>query len=117
MLERSITSFEENCSTADITFADRGIPDTLCYARLIGLPDQAFIRSACAKYRYGQRVFIAPPWKEIYETDNERKQDFEEAVRTYLEMLRVYTDCGYELIELPRLRAPERAGFVLEHVM
>lgn len=117
MLERSIESFEENCSASTITFADRGIPDTLCYARLIGLPDQTFIRSACSKYQYAQRVFIAPPWKEIYETDNERKQDFEDAVRTYLEMRCVYTEYGYELIELPRLSARERAGFVLEHVM
>jgi len=39
MLERSIASFR-NCTPASkITFCDRGIPDTLCYLRLIGADD------------------------------------------------------------------------------
>ena len=33
MLERSINSYREHAS-AMVTFSDRGIPDTLCYARL-----------------------------------------------------------------------------------
>ena len=71
-----------------------GIPDTLCYARMIGLANDEAIRSACEIYRYAPRVFIAPPWREIYETDSERKQDFDEAARTYDVMFQVYEECG-----------------------
>jgi predicted ATPase len=116
MLARSIQSFLEHSPASRVTFADRGIPDTLCYARMIGLANDEAIRSACEIYRYAPRVFIAPPWREIYETDNERKQDFDEAARTYDVMFQVYEECGYELVELPQVSPGERAEFVLARV-
>ena len=116
MLARSIQSFLEHSPASRVTFADRGIPDTLCYARMIGLPNDEAIRSACEIYRYAPRVFIAPPWREIYETDSERKQDFDEAARTYDVMFQVYEECGYELVELPQVSPGERAEFVLARV-
>ena len=38
MLERSIASYRDHAALNGTTFFDRGIPDTLCYARLIGSP-------------------------------------------------------------------------------
>jgi predicted ATPase len=116
MLERSIESYLARTPASRPTFSDRGIPDTLCYARLIGLSDQAPILEACRQYRYAPIVFLAPPWKEIYETDSERKQDFAEAVRTFDQMARVYQDCGYATLELPRVGPPARAEFILGQV-
>jgi predicted ATPase len=114
MLQRSIRSYREHASIAQITFADRGIPDTLAYARLIQLRDQHLIQAACDRYRYARRVFIAPPWREIYTTDNERKQDFQEGERTYKPLVEVYQECNYELIELPRVAPRDRAKFILQ---
>jgi len=68
MLERSVADFIKNSEATQPTFFDRGIPDVLCYARLIGLPVDG-IRSACDEYRYHRTVFIAPPWEEIYATE------------------------------------------------
>src|SRR5581483_1328472 len=116
MLERSIESYREHMPASKPTFSDRGIPDTLGYARLIGLADDGFIRSACDEYRYASTVFFAPPWKEIYETDNERKQGFEEAERTCKLVTQVYHDCGYALVELPRLAPVNRARFILSQL-
>jgi len=48
-----------------------------------GLPFEDEILEACRKYRNSRRVFLAPPWQEIYATDEERKQPYDEAVRTY----------------------------------
>lgn len=115
MLQRSIESFVEHAPVRHPTFSDRGIPDTLCYARLVGLPEKA-IRLACDKYRYAQRVFVAPPWPEIYGTDSERKQGFEESQRTYELMVHVYEECGYELVELPQLAPAARAEFVIRQL-
>ena len=39
---------------------------------------------------------LPQPWREIYETDSERKRDFDEAKRTFVQMTEVYRDCGYE---------------------
>jgi predicted ATPase len=116
MLRRSVESFKEHTSAAQPTFFDRGIPDTLCYARLIGLRQTHSMEEACRQYRYAPQVFLAPPWKEIYHTDTERRQDFAEAERTYDLMLQTYRECGYQLIELPKAEPTLRAQFILEQI-
>ncbi len=116
MLERSIESYLAHTPASWPTFSDRGIPDTLCYARLIGLPDQDVILDACRKYRYAPLVFLAPPWREIYETDSERKQDFAEAERTFDLMVQVYRECDYVIAELPPGTPAARAELILERV-
>jgi predicted ATPase len=116
MMQRSIESFNEHTPASKPFFADRGIPDTLCYGRLIGLPNTRLIERACRRYRYAPLVFLAPHWKEIYETDSGREQDFAEAVQTYHHMLQVYRECGYETIELPKLTPVARAQFILRQL-
>ena len=83
------------------------------YAGLIGLPDVRSILTACNQYRYASLVFLAPAWKEIYETDDERKQRFDEVERTCELVSQVYRDCGYHLLELPKVPSKDRADFVL----
>ncbi|SMH44785.1 AAA family ATPase [Azospirillum agricola] len=95
-------------------FFDRGVPDTVGYLRLHGLPVPPHLERAVDLFRYEKRVFIAPPWPEIYERDAERRQSPEEAERTHRSMVETYGDCGYELVELPRRPVPERVTFVLE---
>ena len=116
MLERSIESFLTHTPAARPMFSDRGIPDTLCYARLIGLSNQESILDACRKYRYAPLVFLAPPWREIYETDSERKQDFAEAEQTFDQMVAVYRQCDYAISELPMVPPAARAKFILEQI-
>jgi predicted ATPase len=116
MLERSIESYLAHTPVAGPMFSDRGIPDTLGYARLIDLPEEDFILDACRRYRYAPLVFLAPPWKEIYETDSERIQDFAEAERTFAHLVEVYRQCEYEICELPRVTTAERAQFILEGI-
>jgi len=116
MLEGSIASYREHAASAETIFFDRGIPDTLCYARLIESPFEDEILAACERYRYATRVFLAPPWQEIYLMDAERKQTYDEAVRTYGLMVEAYEDCGYEVEEVPRVSAAQRADFVLSNL-
>jgi len=116
MLQRSIESFLQHSASTERMFFDRGIPDTLGYARLIALPDHSLIQDACSSYRYAARVFLLPPWKEIYTTDAERKQDFAEAERTFEVVKQVYLDCGYQVVEVPKNAPAERARFVLHQL-
>jgi predicted ATPase len=51
---------------------------------------------------------------EIFEQDQERKQDFDQAVRTCEGMIATYTAYGYELIEIPRFTVDERLEFILQ---
>ncbi|MFV0580984.1 MAG: AAA family ATPase [Parabacteroides gordonii] len=116
MLERSIDSYLANAGNDGILFFDRGIPDTLAYAALIGLPDKENIEQAVAKYRYSKQVFILPPWEDIYCTDKERKQLFNEAIDTYYVMKEVYEKAGYTLIEIPKIPVTERRDFVIDSI-
>lgn len=116
MLRRSIESYWEHAASAATAFADRGIPDTLAYARLIGLADTIAIETACREYGYASLVFLAPPWRKIYATDAERKQDFAEALRTYDVVASVYRELNYEVVELPKEAPAERAQFVIAHL-
>jgi predicted ATPase len=116
MLERSVKSYEEHAPNSLPVFFDRGIPDTLGYARLIGLSDVKYIQDACNQCRYASTAFLAPAWQEIYETDSERKQDFEEAIRTYIVIGQTYRDCGYEVVEIPKIDPKARADFIVKHV-
>jgi predicted ATPase len=118
MMERSISSYLDNSACREPTFVDRGIPDTLCYAGIIALHADAIarMRQICETYRYNRLVFIAPPWEEIYQTDTERKQTFAEAVDVYDRMAATYRDCGYQLIELPKVTPRERAEFILRQL-
>jgi predicted ATPase len=75
-------------------FCDRGMPDVVGYLQLMGLAVPAHVENAARVFRYNRRVFIAPPWAEIFAQDRERKQDFGEAERTYEAMVATYTRLG-----------------------
>jgi predicted ATPase len=113
MLARSIESYGSLQTASQPTFCDRGIPDVLGYARIIQLDDIRDIVAACERFRYNPKVFMLPPWPEIYTTDTERKQTFDEAVEVYHKMIGAYQDCGYELVEVPRAAVAARTDFIV----
>ncbi|MEH1123068.1 AAA family ATPase [Micromonospora sp. CPCC 206061] len=94
-------------------FFDHALAGMAGYYRLIGREVPAHVSAAVAAFRYGTRVFVAPPWKEIYRTDAERRQSWDEAVRTHEVVAQAYVEAGYELVELPRAPVSERLSFVL----
>ena len=65
------------------------------------------------QYRFHRRVFIAPPWPEIYVTDPERHHGFDAAVAEYQRLLEAYRSLAYEVTILPKVSVPARADFVL----
>ena len=97
-------------------FFDRGVPDVIGYLRLTGLPVPAHAGKAAERFRYNRKVLILPPWPEIFSQDTERRQDLDEARRTYEAMVETYTACDYELVEVPRLPVEERLRFLLDQI-
>lgn len=95
---------------------DRGLPDTIGYLRLEGQEIPAWMEEQAWRLRYNKRVFIAPPWREIFGNDEERRQSWSVAVRTYEIMVETYSDYGYELIEVPRAPVEERVEFVMGEI-
>jgi predicted ATPase len=64
--------------------------------------------------RYHRRVFLAPPWPELYFTDRERRHTPAVAVAEYYRLFKAYPSLGYEIFILPRVGVVERADFVLK---
>jgi len=119
MLARSITVEDEiraDLEEDETVFFDRGMPDILSYVDLSGLERNRQLLDAVEKYPYHKTVFILPPWQEIYVIDEERMQDFSEAQRTDDSLRKVYKECGYEIIEVPRVPVGERAEFIMKKI-
>lgn len=120
MLDRDLRTYATVRTVAEshdgLVFFDRGVPDVIGYRRLVGLPLPRALEEAARRLRYHPRVLLAPPWPEIFHGDDERKQDFAEAVRTFEAMRTVYGEYGYEVMELPRATVAERVAFVLAKV-
>jgi len=118
MLAASTDSFlhelKESATDPGYVFFDRGIPDTLAYIEMENLMIEESQFAEAKAYRYYKKIFILPPWQEIYETDNERKQTWEEAQATFNHMIYIYERLGYEVVEIPKTTVEQRYQFILE---
>ncbi|HBI19146.1 MULTISPECIES: AAA family ATPase [unclassified Brevundimonas] len=116
MLDHDVAAHGRSRTSARLTFHDRGVPDVVGYLTLCGLPIPEDMDRAARALRYHRKVFIAPPWAEIFGQDAERRQDFDEAERTFAAMVAVYPSYGYDLVELPKATLVERVAFVLDQL-
>jgi len=88
LLDLRISQFNKK-QVASITFFDRGVQDTLAYLNFIKTKYDNDLLKKCEKVKY-QMVFILPPWKEIYEQDKCRYETFEESIKIYEEIIKIY---------------------------
>ncbi|MCW9708067.1 AAA family ATPase [Fodinibius salsisoli] len=117
MLYKSVKDYEEASDQKQrISFFDRGIPDTLAYARLEGLAISDDLRFYSQHYRSNSTVFIFPPWQKIYRKDSERKQSFGEVIATHKMMKQVYRACGYQPVLVPKTTTVKRCNFILNYI-
>lgn len=116
MLSWEMRSYRMAERESGIVFFDRAVRDVIGYLHACKLAVPAPMIEAARNFRYNHRVFIAPPWRQLFHTDAERKRDFAEAVRTYEAMVQTYTEFGDDLIELPCRSVEERVAFVLENL-
>lgn len=114
MLGWELRSYQEALASDAPVLMDRGIPDTVGYLTLCGLPVPAHIEAAAKIHTYNKRVFLAPYWDAIFAQDAERKQDRQEAEVTVRIMAEIYTRLGYQIVELPLVGIEQRADFMAD---
>lgn len=96
---------------ADIVFLDRGIPDVMAYMEH---GEQVFfegLEEHANNLQY-DFVFFLPPWEEIFENDEARKETFEEALKISAALNRNYKKLNYQLIEVPKKTVEERIKYI-----
>jgi len=96
-------------------FIDRGIPDVVAYMDYIGDEFPEHFDNACRENVY-DKIFILPPWEEIYESDSERYENFEQAQTIHKHLTETYANYGYELIEVPKDSVDNRILFILDKI-
>ena len=116
LLEGRERQYHKASETAEeIVFFDRGIPDIIGYLNNANQPFFDSLINTAENHKY-DFVFILPPWKEIYKTDNERREDFFEATKLFKAINDAYIRLGYQTIEVPKLTVKERIQFILDHI-
>ncbi|WP_343486557.1 ATP-binding protein [Allomuricauda sp. d1] len=96
-------------------FFDRGMPDVLAYMDFFHQEyGQDFI-DTCEKNKY-DAIFILPPWKDIYTTDHERLESYEQAEELHEHLLNTYRRFGYQPIVVPKGNVESRVNFILDHL-
>ena len=96
-------------------FIDRGIPDVVAYLDYIGDDYPNHFTDACKENVY-TKIFILPPWEEIYESDSERYENFEQAKEIQEHLKQTYVNYGYDLIEVPKDSIDNRILFILDKI-
>jgi predicted ATPase len=99
-------------SNAEMVFFDRGIPDILAYMDYFKTDyPTTFLKKS--KQLVYTKIFHFSPWKEIYTTDNERYETFEESniIDTFL--TKAYLNFGYAIINVPFGSLEDRTNFIL----
>ncbi|TVZ28548.1 putative ATPase [Gillisia sp. Hel_I_86] len=93
-------------------FLDRGIPDVVAYMDYLGTPYPAKFTLACKNHKY-DKIFLLPPWEEIYTSDNERYESFEQALIIHEHLKNSYITYGYNPIEVPKGTVLKRSSFII----
>ena len=107
---RDIAAFDGRVGETRRVFFDRGIMDS--FGANGATPTPKLIEAVRTR-RYNAKVFIFPPWREIYETDAERRQDWAEAERTFDLILSILRTLGYLPVVAPKADVATRAAFIL----
>lgn len=108
---RDVADFDRLAHERGRVFFDRGIMDI--YGANGSAPSPELIEAIRTR-RYNATVFVFPPWREIYETDAERKQDWAEAEATFSRILDLMSKLGYAPAVVPKADVATRAAFVLD---
>lgn len=116
LLEKRILQYHKAAELeVPFVFIDRGIPDVVAYLDFIGAYYPEPFMQACIEHIY-DKIFVLPPWKEIYVSDNERYENFQQAIAIQENLLHTYKKYGYDPVEVPTGSINTRVSFILNNL-
>ena len=106
---------DTNNSKEEIVFFDRGIPDVHAYLEFFNTEYPAYFIKKSKTYLY-TKVFMLPPWKDIYTSDNERYESFDQATKIHHHLKKTYQNIGYKICNVPFGTIQERTNYILDAI-
>ena len=98
----------------DIIFYDRGVHEITAYLRFVNQSND-YWEELLKNYKYNL-VFIFPSWKEIYTKDDNRIEEYEEAMKISPFIYQIYDESSILSIEVPNISVKERVEFILNNI-
>jgi len=117
MFRKDLDNFLSRADSNTILFFDRSFLDSACLLVEADPDADQEIENICLTNKFNRKVFITPPWEEIYQTDSERDQDFEESIAVHNKIRKWYSQHGYDSVIIPKNSIEQRARFILDHIL
>lgn len=114
LLKGRINQYQEaDLQNSSAVFFDRGIPDIHGYMDYIGMTYPDLYKEKSNEHRYST-IFMMPPWRDIYKTDNERYESFEQSQIIYQYLIGAYEAMDYSIVTVPEGSISSRVDFILK---
>lgn len=116
ILAKDIDQYDKFVPENKPVFFDRGIGDALYMLHQCGEIQIAEATSHLNKRPYNKMVFIFPPWHEIYTTDAERDQTYEDSIEVYDRLWLWYLNLDFSVIQVPLSEPEQRMEFIINSI-
>ncbi|WP_170331731.1 AAA family ATPase [Ruegeria arenilitoris] len=114
VIETALADFH-NAQQDQVIF-DRSALDALIWFDRTGTPLAADIRRAILDVGYDRHVYLTPSWPEIFEQDQDRQHDFEQALAEYQALCDRLPEYGFVPVVVPKMAVILRANWLEEQL-
>jgi predicted ATPase len=114
ILDRDMDKYRRHRTATHWVFFDRSAVEAIGMVHEAKPLPSSELQALLGTCTFHPLVFVLPPWEDIYTTDAQRDQSFEQAIAVHDKVVRWYAACGYRMHEVPRLPAEQRAAHVLQ---
>lgn len=117
ILTARLDHFNESVNQNEpIIFFDRGMPDVLAYMDYYGQNVPKEFTTVVKKNRY-HKVFLLPMWQDIFVPDDERFENYDEALKINECLHSTYRKLGYDVTVVPKSSVEERTAFIIQNII
>ena len=112
----ALEQFDSASRINGLVLFDRGFIEALAYWKLHDSAKFEAGKQEVVHRRYCSPAFVAPPWRQLFQNDSERRHTFSAAVIEYDAICETLDDLGYDTLEIPKLEIEQRAAFIRTHI-
>ncbi len=106
------TAFDDMAGAPDgLVLFDRSALDALIWFDRTGAALESALRNRILHLGYDRRVFLFPPWPEIYEKDEQRRHDLSDALAEYEALCDRLPKLGFQTLLVPKAPIAERVDW------
>lgn len=116
LVEVAAADHERMRGSSEPVFFDRSLLDAFNAFLQEGEGVPTEHKGLLVSHAYAPKVFLTPPWPEIYERDAERRHGLADGIAEYEALLINLPEMGYEPVLVPKGPVEERADFILSHI-